>query len=363
MQVDIIELSCIWKGWSWKHNLVFQMMLPPMIALFCYFSYVGSKLLWHLRRANDGRRQSLLQRNVQWLLQGIFTEPNSDESLQEIGLEKISTVIAFTNIIYLTLCKYSLAPFLCEALPYVEHDPFTGRAPNHPKLVLKAYPELECWAGWHWVYIGVGAVGLVVYLLGLPCGIALVLHKIRTKKLHTDHHTLLAFGALYTKYEARAWWYEIIQVSKRTIFAFLAVFDDNAELQCLGAQLAVVGLTVVHFVHLPYIYGGLDKLDCYYLISLMIFSLFGLMFSLLPHECDAGPTPGSCPKSVIPRTYFWLRAPLEDAMLCFLGLSVPSRLLEMLKETAMAIIVLDLTSLLYNVTIIIIIFYIIIKLL
>ena len=53
--------------------------------------------------------------------------------------------------------------------------------------------------------------------------------------------------------------------------------------------------------------------------------------------------------------------PLEDAMLCFLCLSVPSRPLEMLKETAMAITVLDLTLLRYNVIIIIIIFFIITK--
>ena len=88
-----------------------------------------------------------------------------------------------------------------------------------------AYPELECWTGWHWFYVGVGAVGSVVYLLGLPCGIGLVLYKIQKKKLHTDHYTLLAFGGLYTKYEAQAWWYEVIQVLKRTIFAFAAVFD------------------------------------------------------------------------------------------------------------------------------------------
>ena len=29
---------------------------------------------------------------------------------------------------------------------------------------------------------------------------------------------------------------------------------------CLGLQLMIMILTIVHFVHLPYIYGGLDKL-------------------------------------------------------------------------------------------------------
>ena len=93
----------------------------------------------------------------------------------------------------------------------------------------------------------------------------------------------------------------------------------------LWLQLVVVCLTVVHFVHLPYIYGGLDKLgvlpakniwiphalfktavarlriaDCYYLMSLMIFSLLGLAFSFLPRECDAELVPADCPISVPP---------------------------------------------------------------
>ena len=91
--------------------------------------------------------------------------------------------------------------------------------------MLRAYPELTCWTEQHWFYIGLGTVGLVVYLVGLPCCIGLILYKIQTEKLHTNWKTLVAFGGLYTKYEAQAWWYEIIQILKRTIFVFLAVFD------------------------------------------------------------------------------------------------------------------------------------------
>ena len=40
--------------------------------------------------------------------------------------------------------------------------------------------------------------------------------------------------------------------------------------------------------------------DCFYLMSLMIFSLFGLAFSLLPRECDEGVALADCPKSAPP---------------------------------------------------------------
>ena len=56
--------------------------------------------------------------------------------------------------------------------------------------------------------------------------------------------------------------YEVIQVLKRTVFAFLSmgVPFENASIQCLCAELVILMATIIHFVHLPYIYGGLDKL-------------------------------------------------------------------------------------------------------
>ena len=47
-------------------------------------------------------------------------------------------------------------------------------------------------------------------------------------------------------------------------------------------QVVLVILCVLHFVFLPYAYGSLDKLDCFYLLSLMIFALTGMTFSLYP---------------------------------------------------------------------------------
>ena len=58
-------------------------------------------------------------------------------------------------------------------------------------------------------------------------------------------------------------------------------------------------------------------------MSLLILTLFGMTFSLLPGETQT---------SVIPEEFRWLRVPLEDAMLFFLGLAMVITFLEMLKE-------------------------------
>ena len=66
-------------------------------------------------------------------------------------------------------------------------------------------------------------------------------------------------------------------------------------------------------------------------MSLLILTLFGMTFSLLPHDCDEDDSE-LCETSVIPEQYRWLRILLEDAMLFFLSLAIVVTLLEMLKE-------------------------------
>ena len=185
------------------------MLLIPMISAMLYLQYLGSALMLKLKKTNrfPGLRQAL---------SFLFVTVNNEQMLMENGLGKISTVITFTNIIYLTLCKYSMAPLLCTEMPSLKGDslidPYTNKTQQHPRLALNAFPEMECWNGQHWAYVAMGGVGLVIYMLGLPLFILLILLYIRKHQLHTNRNILLAFGALYTKYEARSWWYEVIQV-------------------------------------------------------------------------------------------------------------------------------------------------------
>ena len=124
------------------------------------------------------------------------------------------------------LCKYSLAIFVYTELPSVIQysgingtrisydgiDPFTGQRQLHPRLVLSAYPEMTCWAGEHWTLVVIGIFGIVLYMLGLPVAIVLILKYIDRNQLHTDQSVMLAFGCLYSKYHVSAWRYEIWQV-------------------------------------------------------------------------------------------------------------------------------------------------------
>ena len=51
-----------------------------------------------------------------------------------------------------------------------------------------------------------GGLGIAVYLVGFPLMTVLALSHISKNKLHCDKSTIALWGALYTKYEAPAWW-------------------------------------------------------------------------------------------------------------------------------------------------------------
>ena len=209
-----------------------------MLCFVCFVNYSISMLLLRMKPQHQ---KSIVYKG----LCCFFAEPMDSEHLREIKLAKVSTIIAFTNITYIQyastchadksfqrkckfrvcasvscrLCKYSLAIFFCTELPSVPMDEFnainpsTDKPQQHPRLVLSAYPELGCWEGDHWAFVTIGVLGVLVYLVGMPLAIHVILNYVNGNEhhMHTDRKTMLAFGVLYSKYRVSAWRYEIVQ--------------------------------------------------------------------------------------------------------------------------------------------------------
>ena len=73
------------------------MMLVPMVGLYSYLGYCGAALILKLK----ARGGTVLPK----FLGLFFEEVNNETALSEMGLAMISTIVTFTNIIYLTFCK------------------------------------------------------------------------------------------------------------------------------------------------------------------------------------------------------------------------------------------------------------------
>ena len=76
-------------------------------------------------------------------------------------------------------------------------------------------------------------------------------------------------------------------------------------------------------------YGGLDKLDCFYLISLMAFSLFGMAFSMFNEYDEDGALTS---KGLFDKEYEWLKDPLTWGAVLSVGLASFVTALDVLKE-------------------------------
>ena len=226
-----MELSCLIPNWSWNWNFGFQMSMPVVIVLFFVGKTVGSALMLRMKRQK---------------------ESSDPESLSHLAWSRWSTLIGMTNVLYLTLSKYSLMPFRCTDLPWAP-DPVTGALPDHPRSVLTVNPTMECGSTEHRMFQVLGGVGVAVYLVGYPLMIICVLVMINKNNSYCKEKTIMLWGVLYTKYEARSSWYEVISVLKRTVFAFIAVFDDipNVQVQLLPSNIPSTPLLNISTKHPP----------------------------------------------------------------------------------------------------------------
>jgi hypothetical protein len=83
--------------------------------------------------------------------------------------------------VYLAVSRYSTSVFRCEEL-------------EDGQRVLAAYPGIVCDSPEHSIYFGFGVVGIMVYMVGYPLLVGLMLRRIQKKKLRTDTGAIASFG-------------------------------------------------------------------------------------------------------------------------------------------------------------------------
>ena len=74
-----------------------------MLCVACFIKYLGSALMLRVKLRH---KKSTGYQALTWL----FAEPADTEHLKEIGLAKVSTLIAFTNITYMqyvSMCMHA----------------------------------------------------------------------------------------------------------------------------------------------------------------------------------------------------------------------------------------------------------------
>ena len=140
-----------------------------------------------------------------------------------------------------------------------------------------------CYQGDHIGYSVVGIVFLIVFVIGIPFTIFIVMKK-NHKHLHdekSEHHHMIhaALGGLYVQYHPEYWWFELVILFNKTMMCGgLVVLAPGTPIQILCAILIMLFHLLVVLKLAPYIKVSEDW-SCFattlglFLISLGAYSM------------------------------------------------------------------------------------------
>ena len=97
-----------------------------------------------------------------------------------------------------------------------------------------------------------------------------MLYRTQTLKLHADRINQQKYAFMYSKYEARYFYFELVFVSRRTLFVLIGLLSQYPPIQAVLAHI-VVGLAWgLQLKFQPYAEDRLDSLDNFGLVPAAI---------------------------------------------------------------------------------------------
>jgi len=282
--VDYFNPDCLstdgYQAWTYGHSLVLQLLLPVLVSgasVACYF--LGKAVVTyrerreghsHAHAANadeSGGSGKPRQGGAVWAAVGWLGIPVTRAAL-ETQLDSVwETSTSFVNVIYHTLALKSLEIFFCKSFP-------------DGSSYLVAAPYVPCWERAHYGYIAIGSVGLVVYTLGVPLALYLLLEYARAHDLFNDVRFSARFGWLYRRYSKDWYNWELVLMARRALLILaLVVAKELPSIQTfMGTQIVVLAVAA-HCYALPFIANKLNQLEIVSLVCLLGVLGTGTLFS------------------------------------------------------------------------------------
>ena len=165
----------------------------------------------------------------------------------------IVSVIVVFFMLHITLIKSALGFFTCT---YIDDD----------HSFLNADMGIECWVGSHQTWsMGLGAVMLIGYGLGIPLLAFVTVRRIRFD-LEKWRET---YGFLYSSYHPETWYWEIVIVLRKSMFAFATVLlrPLGVDIQVNFGVLVIVFAMYLQLVTQPYNHSIMNYLETYALLT------------------------------------------------------------------------------------------------
>ena len=148
---------------------------------------------------------------------------------------------------------------------------------------------VHCHVGRHALFEALAALFLILYVIGVPCIIFLLLWFNRKDLNDEDsprHESVkFKFGALYQQFEPKAWWFEILIILMKCLMTgALSVIAPGSPVQLLLATIIMLLFTLATLRIAPYRRDVDDTLSFIVSLSMTFNTLIGLVLIMEGQE-------------------------------------------------------------------------------
>lgn len=257
--VDIIQPTCFKATWTYEENFFVQLCLPFIMGSIALMGYIIARALKTVSKNPETLQFRILQHFS--YLQRV---PRDQAELNAKWDMTVAAFLSSVEVTYITITKYCFDAYKCEDI--------------HGISVLSAAPDIECETKKHDIIRGLGAVGILGYVIGYPVFVCWRLYSLKRGQAFADPVNLRRYGFLYRRFELDYFWTGLVVLIRRMFFVLVLISSNNAAFQAGILSAIIIMSLMIHVYTAPYVDTYLDWLFSVLLISLLMECFGGLMF-------------------------------------------------------------------------------------
>merc|ERR1712166_1227979 len=184
-----------------------------------------------------------------YLISNCIKPPKTKELQHHRQAQTLKLLIGLVLFMYPGLATRCFQMFKCSSFNGVAYQ------------VLEADPSMVCWEDEHALYVTLSIVFICIYVIGIPLTMFVVLWK-NKKHLYVEEgkeaterqkEVEFEFGSMYTQYEPKYWYFEIIIILHKCIMTgAMVIVKNGTPLQPLVAMLIQMTFLLIVLKLAPY---------------------------------------------------------------------------------------------------------------
>ena len=222
---DMMHLAC-WSKISYSTLWLIQTFLPLLYFATCFFRIAFAYMLYQMTLHRLPPTGFLMSQG--WRPRRSFTLGGFRDSYAPAA-------VLYMHMYYITGVSKCIEMLSCDGAPGEQY--------------LVASPALRCWEGEHAYLVGLNIVAICIYFVLTPFMYVHVLFHLVPKYGRHHPRVFSNFGFIYNRFEARVYWWEMVEMIRKVGLVLVLIFAPSAEAQSMGGLLCVSVVLLGHFYY------------------------------------------------------------------------------------------------------------------